>query len=779
MNLISTTSPSVGASQARPDAVTKVMGHGKFAADYYGPRHLWAGVRRAGIPHGRLISVSTKAAEQIPGVKKILTHKDVKGSNRQGVIQKDQPVLVDDRIRHCGDALALVIAETPRALETALALITFEYEALPGIFTTAEALKDGAPLIHPSHPGGNCLLSGQLVSGKGLEAFEECDAIVEFNIDLPRQEHAYLETECGEAVYEKGELSIVVSTQTPFRDRAETAQAVGISPEKLRIIAPYCGGGFGGKDGITVQSLLGLAAMACPDVLIKMMWSREESFLASPKRHAASLHYRLGAKQNGAFHALNVRADFDTGPYDHLGGAVLGLALEHAGGPYRIPHASIRGRAVYTNNTIGGAFRGFGVPQVAAAMEQAVDLMAKKLSLAPLDIRMKNAVQKGDKIPSGTTLKTSTGIRECLARLKDHPLYQGADAWKKKAPAHMLRGAGMACALHGMGYGPFVPDTALAKLELTTQGRFKIYFGVVDMGQGNGVTFLQMAGDLLNQNYENLELVLPDTGRTLPCGSASASRSTYTFGNALIQAVETMKTRLTQRAADSLMVVDGDEFCFIPGGLRHLPTGREFPLAQLAALLSPEERVTISRYRAPASKETVTTDTALQMHGIPHTVFSYTAHLAHVEIDTLTGGIMVCNYAAVTDCGRLINPDLYQQQMQGGIAQGLGYALYEDFITDKGRLLTANLSTYIIPGALDIPSMTLSSVDLQENTGPFGMKGVGEVCIDPVLPAVANAVADACGGGRCRRWPLTGERMLEILNPGPLSAGPDMNRSLI
>jgi CO/xanthine dehydrogenase Mo-binding subunit len=213
--------------------------------------------------------------------------------------------------------------------------------------------------------------------------------------------------------------------------------------------------------------------------------------------------------------------------------------------------------------------------------------------------------------------------------------------------------------------------------------------------------------------------------------------------------------------------------------LRHLPTGRDFPLAQLAALLSPEERVTISRYRAPASKETVTTDTALQMHGIPHTVFSYTAHLAHVEIDTLTGGITVCNYAAVTDCGRLINPDLYRQQMQGGIAQGLGYALYEDFITDKGRLLTANLSTYIIPGALDIPPMALSSVDLQENTGPFGMKGVGEICIDPVLPAVANAVADACSGGRCRQWPLTCERMLEILTIPVCPPGTDMNRSLI
>lgn len=771
MNFISEISPAVGSSTARPDAFNKVTGHERFAADYYAPHNLWAGVKRAGIPHARLKSVSTEEASRLPGVKKILTCRDIKGSNRQGVIQRDQPVLVDDIVRHCGDAVALVIAEMPEALEAALALITIEFEPLPGIFNIQDALNDTAPLLHPDHPGGNCLLSGQLVTGKGLDAFKECDYTVELSIDLPRQEHAYLETECGQAVYETDELTIVVSTQTPFRDRAETAQAIGISQDKLRIIAPYCGGGFGGKDGITVQSLLGLAAIACPGKPVRMMWDREESFLAGSKRHSANLYYRLGAKQDGRLHALEVRADFDTGPYDHLGGAVLALAMEHAGGPYRIPHASIHGRAVYTNNPIGGAFRGFGVPQVSAAMEQAMDLLAGKLSITPFDIRMKNAVQKGDKIPSGVTLQTSTGIKKCLNRIKTHPLYQKAGQWKTKTMPHRLRGTGLACAMHGMGYGPLVPDTANAKLELTKQGRFKVYCGVADMGQGNAPTFLQIAGDLLNQDYQHMELILPDTQKTLPSGSASASRSTFTFGNALIKAVKSMKDHLRQRAADSMMVEDWHEFCFVPGQLRHLPTGKDIPLDILAAMLSPDERIIVSRYRTPVAKDIVTTDKALQWHGIPHAVFSYTVHLANVEIDTLTGSVTVCDYLAVTDCGRLINPDLYRQQMHGGIAQGLGYALFEDFITDNGNPLTANLSTYIIPGALDIPPMTLSSVNLQEHTGPFGMKGVGEICIDAVLPAVANAVADACGGVRCRQWPLTCERMLEILQTCSSSCG--------
>ncbi|WP_051957766.1 xanthine dehydrogenase family protein molybdopterin-binding subunit [Desulfobacter vibrioformis] len=761
-----TAPPQIGLSQPRPDAAAKIRGTEKFTIDLPGKDDLWAGVKRAGIPHARLISIDTEKARALPGVAAVLTHQDIQGSNRQGVVRQDQPVLVDDRIRHCGDALALVVARDKTALGKALSLITFEAEVLPGIFSIEEALAEGAPVLHPDHETGNILLAGALTQGQGLDAFKACAWEVTISLTVPVQEHVCLETECGRAIFKDNRLFITASTQTPFRDRNETAQALGLSQDRVQVTAPFLGGGFGGKDGITVQTLLGLAALACPGKHVAMVWDREESFIASPKRHRANLSYRLGLLADGSFHALEARADFDTGPYDHLGGVVLALGLEHAGGPYAIPHTHIEGRAVYTNNPVGGAFRGFGVPQVTAAMEQVVDLAAKRVNLSPMEIRLKNCLTRGQKAPAGNTLARSTGIRECLAAVAAHPLWQGAGAWLKKAPAHTLRGCGLACAMHGMGFGPVVPDVAHAKLELTAQGRFRVYCGVSDMGQGNAATFLHIAGDLLCQPIDNIDLILPDTDQTLPCGSSSASRTTFTFAHALTRAAATLKERIVRRAADSLMVDDPEEFTLVPGELRHLTSGRAFPLAVMAGFMNPDERMAVSRYRAPTARDHVTDNKALKMHGVPHAIFSYTVHFARVEIDTLTGGIRVDRYLAATDCGRLINPALVEQQMHGAIAQGLGYALFEDFLTEGGQTLTRDLSTYIIPGALDLPPMELISVATREQDGPFGMKGVGEVGIDAPLACVANAVADACGK-RPGTWPLTRVRMLALLKEKP------------
>lgn len=761
-----TFTPEIGTAMPRADAAAKAAGKEKFTIDLPDKTDLWAGVKRAGIPHGLLLSIETQKARALPGVAAVLTHKDVRGTNRQGVVRQDQPVLVDDRIRHCGDAVALVVATDKAVLAQALDLITFEAQELPGVFSVEAALAPDAPILHPDHETGNLLLAGTLTQGQGLDAFEDAFCEVSLSLSLPVQEHVCLETECGRAIFKENRLTITASTQTPFRDRHETAQALGLSQDQVQVTAPFLGGGFGGKDGITVQTLLGLAALACPGQWVSMVWDREESFIASPKRHHARLFFRLGVMADGRFHALEARADFDTGPYDHLGGVVLALGLEHAGGPYVIPNIQVSGRAVYTNNPVAGAFRGFGVPQVTSAIEQVVDLAAKELSISPMAIRLKNCLTRGQKAPAGMTLTRSTGIRACLGAAAAHALWQEGGSWAARAPSQTRRGVGLACAMHGMGYGPVVPDVAHAKLELTHEGRFKIYCGVSDMGQGNSVTFLQMAGDLLCQPIACLDLVLPDTDQTLPCGSSSASRSTFTFAHALIKAADTLKERIFSRASDLLMVGGPDEFALAPGELRHLPSGKTFPLAAAAGLMNPSERIAVSRYQSPTAKDLVTHDKNLQAHGIPHAIFSYSAHLAWVEIDTLTGGIRVARYLAVTDCGRLINPDLYEQQMHGAIAQGLGYALFEDFLTQHGQTLTRDLSTYIIPGALDLPPMELISVATQEQDGPFGMKGVGEVGIDAPLACIANAVAAACGK-RPGTWPLTRVRMLSLLGETP------------
>jgi CO/xanthine dehydrogenase Mo-binding subunit len=750
----------IGKSIPRIDARAKVTGREKYAIDYHAPDHLWAGVKRAGMPHARIRAIHGMGALAVPGVLAVLTHLDVKGTNRQGVIRKDQPVLANDKVRHAGDPVALVVAENRAGLAEGLKRVTLDLEPLKAVFDPEEALGEEAPLIHEDSPRGNLLLEGDIQTGLGVAAFEGCDVVVEARFQTPQQEHAYLETEAGWAILrEDGRLEITASTQTPFRDRAEVAEALGLDVEKIRILAPYCGGAFGGKDGITVQSLLGLAAHRFPGRPVKMVWDREESFLAGAKRHAARLHYRLGAKADGTFHALEVRIHFDTGPYDHLGGAILALGLEHAGGPYRIPHTSLKAWSVYTNNPVGGAFRGFGVPQVTAAMEQAVDMLAERMGLSPLEIRLRNALRRGDKSPVGVTLSGSTGIIECLEMLEAHPLWRERSAWKKSAGPFARRGVGIACVMHGMGYGPVVPDVGNAKIELTPQGGLRVYCGVVDMGQGNVTTYLQIAGDILGQDMAHMEAVLPDTDRTLPSGSSSASRTTYTFGNALIRASETLRDRLLDRAADLFMAGSREEMALVPGAIRHLPSGKDLPLAELARRLADSERIATGRFRAPVARENLPVHPNLRLHGVPHRLFSYGVHLAGVEVDTLTGRIQIRKYVAVTECGRILNPQAFEQQIQGGISQGLGQALMEDFRARKGRIETPDLGTYILPTALDIPDMDCVAVELHEPTGPFGLKGAGEIAVDGPLPAVANALADACGI-RLPSAPFTPERVL-------------------
>lgn len=753
----------IGVPLPRADAGPKAAGEPLYAGDTVPDGALWAGVRRAGVPRARLVSIDVGRAAALEGVVAALTHRDVAGTNRQGVIRRDQPVLVDGEVRHAGDPLALVVAESPEALERALALVDAVLEPLPPLLDAAEALRDGAPVLHPDHPGGNVLLEGRLVSGSGEAAETGCDSVVEVLFETPRQEHACLETAAGWAVATPdGAVEVTCSTQTPWRDRAETAEALGLDPARLRVVAPYLGGGFGSKDGITVQSLLALAALHSGHRPVRMRWGREESIVAGTKRHAGRMAVKLGATADGTLSFASADVLLDTGPYDHLGGAVLELALEHATGPYRVPNAVVTGRAVYTDNPIGGAFRGFGVTQGTAAVEQAVDLLADRLGLDRLEIRRKNALARGDVTGTGFTLLSSVGLGDALDALARHPLWTEREAWKAEAGPFRRRGAGIAALWHGAGYGPVVPDVANAKVELLPSGRFRVFCGVADMGQGNVATNAQVAGAVLCQPPEAVELVLPDTSVTLPSGSSAASRTTYGFANALAGASRTLRDRLLARAADVLMAREGEELALVPGAVRHLPTGRTFPLARLAGLMEASERTAVHRWRAPDAVDGKGASEGLRLHGFPHRVFSFGVHLALVEVDELTGAVAVCRYLAVTDCGSLLNPQLAEQQVEGAVAQGLGLALSEELVVAGGLVANASLSTYLVPTALDVPPIDTLFVPGHEETGPYGMKGVGEIAVNGPVPAVANALADACGV-RLPRAPFTPERVLLAL----------------
>ncbi len=572
--------PEVGSPAARVDAWTKVAGKEKFAADYYDGNFLWAGVKRSDVAHGRIRHIHAESARRQTGVVAVLTSKDVPGPNRQGIIKKDQPVLANEKVLRIGDPVVLILAETRTALVEALEEIRVEYDLLPAVFN-ADAALSGDPLIHSESPG-NILAAVHVEKGEGEAALAGCEIVVSGRFALPRQEHAYLETEAGWAQMDAtGKITIVVSTQSPHRDRRETAEALGLPLERIRVIAPYLGGGFGGKDGATVQALLALAALNAGGRPVKMWWDREESFLCSVKRMPAEIICRLGASENGLLQAMDCRILMDAGAYDHLCGEILALAVEHAGASYRIPHVVINGRSVYTNNPPAGPFRGFGGPQATAVFEQLMDMLAQRLGMDPLALRLKNVVHRGDQNPVGVALTHSVGAEECLNHLQHHPLWQGREAWKKSAGKFKRRGAGIALLAHGMGYGPIVPDVGNAKIELLSDGTFTVDAAVTDMGQGNASTFLQIAADLLRQPWDRMALVLPDTDKTLPSGSSAASRTTYTYANALIGAAGKMKQLLFEKAASRMGIDSKEEFELLPGKIRHIPSGREIALSKL------------------------------------------------------------------------------------------------------------------------------------------------------------------------------------------------------
>lgn len=750
---------AVGAPAPRFDARAKVTGQERYAIDHYGENLLWAGAKRAGTPHGRLLGVDASEARQLPGVFKVLTREDITGSNRQGIVHKDQPVLAGSKVRHCGDPVALVLAEDREILKRALSLIRVDLEPLPGVFDPDEALRPDSPLVHET---GNTLLHATIAIGEGREALDACDVVVEDEFEVPAQEHAFLETENGIAWREEdGRIVMIVSTQAPFRDRFEIAHALGIEVGALRIIGPHLGGGFGGKDGATVQCLLALAAINAGGRPVKMWWEREESFIAGTKRHPVRMRYRLGAMADGTLHALDCRLVYDTGPYAHLGGEVMALGMEHAGGPYRIPNTHIEGWCVYTNNPISGAMRGFGVCQVAYGFERMMDRLADRLNMSRLSLRLKNGLLRGDKNCSGVTLVHSTGMVPCLEVLERHPLWTQREAWKRGAGPFKRRGVGVAAVFNAMGYGRGLPDSAIAKLELTEAGLIRVYSGVSDMGQGNASAFAQIAAEILCQDASHFELVLPDTDRTHPSGSASAGRTTYTYGNALIQACEALRQKLLHRAALVLMLDEPSGLALLPGRVRHLPSGKEVPFGLLGKLFPDSDRCAMGQSIMPVTQDVPDTGKELVI-GFPHALFSYAAHLAYVEVDVLTGRTDVLDYLAVTDGGRIINPQGFDQQVQGGVAQGIGYALMENLLVGQGRIRNPDLTTYIIPTALDIPEIASVAVQTVEPTGPFGMKGVGEVGVNAPLPAIASAVDDALGRS-LNRSPLLAERVLTRL----------------
>jgi CO/xanthine dehydrogenase Mo-binding subunit len=744
----------VGKRPHRLDAVDKVTGQLRYPSDRTVDGALWVVAVRSPHPHARVRSIVTTRAEAVDGVVRVLTAADVPGENGFGIAIQDQPVLCADRVRYQGDAIVLVGAETRQAALRGAAEVQVEFDVLEPVCDPEQAMLPAAPKLHP---GGNILHEGHFAKGDIEEGFRRSAVIVERSYQLPMIEHAYLEPEAGLSYFDdQGRLTVESCGQYVYRDQTQIARALGLPLDQVRVVGSYVGGAFGGKDEITVQIHLALMSHHTRRPA-RMVASRPESLLFSTKRHAAKIHYKTGASKSGKLMAVQARFVSDTGAYASLGGPVLNLMIEHAAGPYLVPHTRIDAFAVYTNNGFAGAFRGFGCTQACVAIESQMDLMARALGRDPLAFRQANALHKGDRAALGYEMVTAVGAEATIKSARRGKLWRERKRIRKDRSAvaktlapYIRRGVGAASQMQGLGLGVGLPDYCEVELALTTDGRVTLYASTSEIGQGAYSAYAQMAAERLGVDFARVSVVGGDTGLTPDSGTTTASRTTYAVGNAILMAGDILEKELGRLAAQRLGFPAGPARL---DGEGIVGTAGQAPLDRV---LDPVGLKVRASYHLPVAEVELG-------DGLPHILYSYGTHVALVEVNTLTGQIAVRAVEAHLDGGQVISRSGFEGQSEGGVAQGIGYALSEEVRFARSDMLTRNFDTYLIPTSLDVPTdIRTQPVIVREPTGPFGAKGISETAMVGPCPAVLNALEDAIGV-RFTRLPVRAEDVLAAL----------------
>jgi len=740
----------------------RLTGAPVFSADIALENPLTLRVLRSTRHHARICSIDTSAARAIEGVVRIFTAQDIPGDNAHGIINKDQPLLNGDKVRSLSDPVALVAATTDAIARKALDRIRVDYEDLPALLTPEAALAPDAPNIHEK---GNLLFTRKIKRGDPETAFKTCAVVVEKTYQTTRIEHAFLEPDAGAGyVDDDGTLVIFASTQNPHYDHQTVVSLLGLEKDQVRIIQTATGGGFGSKLDLNVQGFIALA-MHYLKQPVRMIYSREESFLATAKRHPLTMTLKTGADQHGKLIATRATIICDTGAYASYGIPVASRSAVHATGPYEIENVDIESLCVYTNNPFSGAMRGFGTPQMAIAHESQMDLIAAELGIDPLEIRKINALSVGSVTATGHQLTASVGIGECLDRLA--PYYEKArQEWlEKEDPPYRKKGIGIGGMWYGIGNtGTKNPSTA--KIELNPDGRVTLFTGAADIGQGSSTVLAQIVAEVLGIATESLNLVVADTRLTTSAGATSASRQTYISGNAVKMAATACAAALTTEAA---AVLD------LPASALALSDGHVMDAA------FPSRRVDFSRlaerlrdkdmpltWQGVFDPDTTPLDPETGQ-GVPYATYAFAAQLVLLSVDTLTGEVIVEKVVAAHDVGKAIHPENVIGQICGGVVMGLGFALMEDYVPGK----TDSLKDYHVPTCADLPEIVPIIVESPEPTGPFGAKGVGEPALIPTAPAVINALAHALGQ-RIYQLPASLEKVLAVSietgNYGPKEA---------
>ncbi len=738
-------SGAVGQRMARVDGASKVEGRDLFGADRWRPGGLILKAVRA--PHARArFRFGDLAGWQAatPGVAAIFTAADIPGRNAFGVIPAfaDQPALAEGETRFRGEAVALVAFEDD-GRDPDLTGFPVHWRGLPALTDPFEAMAADV-LLHANRPG-NQLTQGFVRTGDAAAGLAGAAHVAGTEIETAFVEHAYIEPEAGSAWMEGDVLVIRACTQAPVMDRDDTAAILALPPERLRIIPSAVGGGFGSKLDVSVQPLLGLAALKTGRP-VRMTYSRTESMVSTTKRHPARIRARIGCDRDGRLVALDFDGIFNTGAYSSWGPTVANRVPVHATGPYRMPNVTARARAIHTHGPVAGAFRGFGVPQAAVAQETLLDRLADAAGIDRLEFRLINALRDGDRTATGQVME-GTGIRECLSALRPHWQRALADAAEANAVAGVMRrGVGVASCWYGCG-NTSLPNPSTIRIGLTAEGGLVLHQGATDIGQGANTVITQICAEALGLPAAAFRLIGPDTFLTPDAGKTSASRQTYVSGRAALAAGQSLRAailRLANWGEGARLSLEGHLVLSDTGGALDLSA---LPPDPRGYVLSAEE--TYDPPTSPLDEDG---------QGKPYAVYGFGAQMVELAVDVALGTVKLLKITAAHDVGRAINPTLAEGQIEGGIAQGIGMALMEEYV--PGR--TDNLHDYLIPTIGDVPPITSILVEVPHPEGPFGAKGLGEHVLIPTAPAILNAIRHATGvSARC--LPVLPHRLLAAL----------------
>ena len=748
-----TAGAAVGQRLVRLDGKRKVDGSEIFGADEtpanaLAVRAIRSPYHRARFHFGDLAAFVRNHS----GIEAVFTVKDVPGKNCYGVIGPfaDQPVFAEDEARYRGEAVAAIVGEATTVEALEVADFPVRWEELPPIKDIDAALATGARLIHENRPE-NILVRGRVVRGDIDKALDAADIVIDAEYETGFVEHAYIEPEAGFARRVGDQIEIQACTQAPYMDRNDIATILGIPPERVRIIPTAVGGGFGSKLDLSVQPFLAVAAWHLGKP-VRMVYSRTESIVSTTKRHPAHMRLRGGCTKDGKLVALDFAADFNTGAYSSWGPTVSARVPVHASGPYYVPHYRALTRAVHTNLVPAGAFRGFGVPQAAIAQEQLYDDLADRVGMDRLEFRILNALDDHTPTVTGQVLGAGVGIRACLEALR--PRWQMARReiaeFNVNATGALRRGVGVAGMWYGCG-NTSLPNPSTVRIGLKRDGRISLHQGAVDIGQGSNTIVTQICADALGAPIDCFDLLSGDTAITPDCGKTSASRQTLVTGKAAQMAGEKLRRAILKLAG----ACDCATVHFVAGdfdGIRvTVRDGDKSLVLALGDLPLDEHGYVIT---SEATFDPLTSPLDANGQGVPYCVYGFGAHMAEIEVDTELGTVRVLKVTAAHDVGRAINPTLIEGQIEGGVAQGLGMALMEEFFPGKGE----NLHDYLIPSAGDIPPVESILIEDPSPVGPFGAKGIGEQAVIPTAPAILNALHDAIGI-RVRKVPATPDRI--------------------